>query len=431
MAIQELLKLSKDYYSDRAPKEIEQNRKGTFFITLMHDGRAVDDAEISFRLKRHDYDFGCNIFMLDQYESAETNEQYLSLWKKLFNTAVVPLYWEGTEPKQGVLRYDADAPNDVYRRPPAARVIEYCKQNGITTKGHPLFWHEFIPSWLPEDFETLFPLIEKRFQEISERFADDIPVFDCVNEPSRIWDMCHEHRSDNYKMIAPPEGYVERIFALAEKYFPANELILNEATGAAFCDFRGVYSGYYQYIKDLLAKGVRIDRIGLQCHISDSAAYKNIFDARRLYGILDVYAALGKPLVLSEIGLSCDDEQLQAQAVEQLYTIWFSHKATNGIFWWNLDDNGILCSKERNAMAENLPDGGLCRNGCPKAVYKTLDRLINHEWTTNGLEKTNNGTISFRGFYGQYELEIYTNGKTFKKNVDFSLTSARNVTVEL
>ena len=83
MAIQELLKLSKDYYSDRAPKEIEQNRKGTFFITLMHDGQAVDDAEISFRLKRHDYDFGCNIFMLDQYESAETNEQYLSLWKKL------------------------------------------------------------------------------------------------------------------------------------------------------------------------------------------------------------------------------------------------------------------------------------------------------------------------------------------------------------
>ena len=134
---------------------------------------------------------------------------------------------------------------------------KYCKQNGITPKGHPLFWHEFIPRWLPEDFETLFPLIEKRFQEISERFADDIPVFDCVNEPSRIWDMCHEHRSDNYKMIAPLEGYVERIFALAEKYFPDNKLILNEATGAAFCDFRGVYSGYY-------------DRIGWKCTIRRS-----------------------------------------------------------------------------------------------------------------------------------------------------------------
>lgn len=36
MAIQELLMLSKDYYLDRAPKEIEQNRKDTFFITLTH-----------------------------------------------------------------------------------------------------------------------------------------------------------------------------------------------------------------------------------------------------------------------------------------------------------------------------------------------------------------------------------------------------------
>ena len=166
-------------------------------------------------------------------------------------------------------------------------------------------------------------------------------------------------------------------------------------------------------------------------NISDAKAYKNLFDARRLYGILDAYAVLGKPLVLSEIGLSCEDEQLQAQAAEQLYTIWFSHKATDGIFWWNLDDNGILCSKNRNAMAENLPYGGLCRNGCPKAVYKTLDRLINHEWTTKGCEKTDNGSIAFRGFYGQYELEITTNGETFKKNVDFSLASAGKVTVDL
>lgn len=159
MAIQELLELSKDYYLDRAPKEIEKNRKGDFSVTLTRNGQAVDDAEISFRLKRHDYDFGCNIFMLDQYESAKDNEQYLSLWKNLFNTAVVPFYWEGTEPIQGVFRYDVDTPNDVYRRPPAARVIGYCKENGIATKGHPLFWHEFIPRWLPEDFETLWMII--------------------------------------------------------------------------------------------------------------------------------------------------------------------------------------------------------------------------------------------------------------------------------
>ena len=112
--------------------------------------------------------------MLNQYDDFTMQETYLSQWKELFNTAVIPLYWEGTEPQQGRLRYDVDSPNDVYRRPPAATVVDYCLKNGIAMKGHPLFWHEFIPKWLPNDFEELFPLLEKRFREISERFGSKI-----------------------------------------------------------------------------------------------------------------------------------------------------------------------------------------------------------------------------------------------------------------
>ncbi len=411
MAIKELMQRSREYFLCRAPRDIEKNRKGDFCIRLTQNGAPLENTEVSFRLKRHDYDFGCNIFMLDQYDDAQAQQTYLSQWKRLFHTAVVPLYWQGTEPEKGRLRYDADAPNDVYRRPPAARVLEYCRENDIATKGHPLFWHEAIPKWLPEDFEELYPLIEKRFQEISQHFSDKIPVFDCVNEPARIWDMTHEHRDDGYKMIAPPDGYVEKLFALADKYFPKNDLILNEATGAAFCEFKGSYGGYYLYLKELLSKGVRFDRIGLQCHVHDDEVFKNIFDAQRLYGVLDGYARLGKPLVLSEIGLSCEDEELQAAAAEQLYTIWFSHEATSGIFWWNLDDNGIFVDKTRVASSENLPYAGLCRNGRPKAAYKALDRLINEEWRTQGTANCAGGTVGFRGFYGDYEITVQ--GKTY------------------
>jgi GH35 family endo-1,4-beta-xylanase len=243
--------------------------------------------------------------------------------------------------------------------------------------------------------------------------------------------MVHEHRSDGYKMITPNEGYVEKIFALAEKYFPNNELILNEATSAAFCDFRGPYGGYYLYIKELMKKGVRIDQIGLQCHVADDNVFQNIFDGQRLYSLLDGYAQLERPLVLSEIGLSCDDEELQAQAVEQLYTIWFSHKSTSGIFWWNLDDNGILFNKQRNAMAENLPCAGLCRNGVEKSAYKVLDRLINQEWKTKGKVNLTNGKVDFRGFFGQYEIEICTADKKVTKMIDFSSNSDNNINVEI
>lgn len=425
-AIKRNIEIGRDYFLERAERDIEKHRKGDFNITVLKDGKPCD-TEICYILKKIDFDFGCNIFMLDQYENESEQQRYLELWKGLFNTAVVPLYWEGTEPQRDNLRYTKNSPNDVYRRPPAQRVVEYCKENGIETKGHPLFWHEFIPKWLPESWNELLPLIEKRFKEISELFGKDIPVFDCVNEPARIWDMCHEHKRDGYKMIAPPDGYLEQLFQLGKKYFPDNELILNEATTASLCEFKGSYGGYYQLIDRLLKEGCKIDRIGLQCHINDSETFKNIYNAERFYGILDGYSKLGKPIVLSEIGLSCEDEEIQALAAEQIYKICFSHESMSGIFWWNLDDNGILCDKQRNADAENLPFGGLVRKGRPKVAYKVLDRLINHEWKTSGKTNVSNGKASFRGFYGKYKITV--NNKTFY--VDFNKNSDKNVVIEV
>ena len=206
---------------------------------------------------------------------------------------------------------------------------------------------------------------------------------------------------------------------MGEKYFPDYSLILNEATGAAFGEFRGIYGGYYLLLEKLLNKGLKIDRIGLQCHIWDDGYYKNIFNSERLYRLLDTDGSLGKPLVLSEIGLSSEDEEIQALTAERLYKVCFSHNSMSGIFWWNLDDNSILCDKDRNAKGENLPYGGLVRNGKPKEAYKVLDRLINDEWHTEGKAEAKIGECNFRGFYGIYKLKINANGVNKEITADF------------
>ncbi len=428
--IKESLENGREYYLERADRDIEKYRKGDFSLQITENGAPID-ASVTYKLNKIDFEFGCNIFMLDQYGDPQRQEQYLEQWKKLFNTAVVPLYWEGTEPERGVLRYSKDTKIDMYRRPVADRVVEYCRENGIDMKGHPLFWHEFIPKWLPDDWNELLPLVEKRFKEISERYADEIKVFDCVNEPGRIWDMTHEHRIDGYKMVTPPEGYLEQVFALGKKYFPNNTLVLNEAVGSAICEFKGIYSSYYQLLERLVGEGLKIDRIGLQCHCDDSPYFKNIYDAYRLYGILDGYSKLGKPIVLSEIGLSCKDEELQAAAAEQLYKICFSVDKMSGIFWWNLDCDGILTNKERNeALGENLPNAGLCNRGREKAAYKVLDRLINREWHTEGGADAKGGLCSFRGFYGKYDISVTRNGEKKNFTVDFPKNGAKEIKLE-
>ena len=148
-------------------------------------------------------------------------------------------------------------------------------------KGHPLFWHEFVPHWLPTTTQELKRLLVKRFREISERYADVIGSFDVVNEPSRIFD-CNQRKEDRFYHLALEEDYCKWIFDLANRYFPANRLFLNDTVGAAFFDYRGEYSAYYQHIKNLLNEGVRIDAIGMQCHLCPAAGFENVFDQKRL-----------------------------------------------------------------------------------------------------------------------------------------------------
>ena len=221
------------------------------------------------------------------------------------------------------------------------------------------------------------------------------------------------------------------MFSLAKKYFPNNTLILNEATGATFGEFRGIFGGYYLLLEKLLKQGVPIGRIGIQCHIKDDKYYKNVYHSERLYNLLDTYGSFGIPLVISEIGLATDNEEVQALAAERLYRVCFSHESMSGIFWWNLDDNGIMNDQHRNAAGENLPYGALVRNGRPKAAYKALDHLINHEWHTEGTGNAANGTCAFRGFYGTYQVKVTAEGAEKEVTVDFGKNSTREMIIEI
>ena len=66
-------------------------------------------------------------------------------------------------------------------------------------------------------------------------------------------------------------------------------------------------------------------------------------DPAKILKGLDVIAELGLPLEMTEVTLPTfgeteEDEELQADLIELLYSVWFSHPAMQDIVYWNVPD---------------------------------------------------------------------------------------------
>ena len=84
-------------------------------------------------------------------------------------------------------------------------------------------------------------------------------------------------------------------------------------------------------------------------------------------------------------------------------------------------------------QGENYYYGGLLRfDMTPKPAYYTLKNLIEKKWhTQETICSDENGAAAFRGFYGEYELEIEINGTKVKKKIDLRKNGADEFEVVL
>ena len=410
---------NKDFLDKRNAEGIEKFRKGDF--TLKFSSR--DKKKISVKQKKHKFLFGCNAFMLASFEKEEKEPIYKEKFAKLFNQAVVPFYWSDLEPEEGELRFRKDSVN-IYRRPAPDIVLDFCKEYDIEPKGHCLTWDHCVPHWLDKyNTEERKRILERRFQEISAEYADKIPSWDIVNETA-----------SNYRwgVAALFENYDEYGLSLGAKYFQNNTKIINETNTAIWKNYcrQGKYMAFNMQLKDFIARGLPIDEIGLQYHIfftteeMEKAEVNAAFlDARAIIEILDIFDGFDLPLHISEItvpgsGQILENEELQAEIAEILYKTWFATRNMKSIVWWNLVDGYAAYAPLGSNEGENRCGGGLLRfDMSEKPAYKVLDRLINQEWNTSFEGETNeNGEISFRGFYGEYEIMV--DGKTYTVNLD-------------
>lgn len=404
----------------------ENHRKASVRLEVLDaDGAPAPKAKVRFRQLSHEFRFGCNCFLLDNFPEPEKNVIYRELWKELFNEAVVPFYWSDLEPRRGEYRFAHDAPF-IERRPPVDLVLEYCRDNRITPKGHPLLWQGFMPSWLSEDPLAVRDALEERMMVIGERYAKEIRIWDVINEPLSWNPIMHT------KM---PDHPVETAFGLAEKYFPGCKLVCND--DCRWYQIPGDYSPLYMLGREMLRKNLKLDALGLQYHLFPNHIMRGrpvILDPEMLYYAFTQFAKLNLPLIISEVSIIGsldlgDGEDFQKQMAERLYRLWFSHPAIESIVWWNFVDGtqGFAPNGDMEHGDNSLRSGLLRYDMTTKPAYHALHHLIKTEWNSQGemaYEQGADNTV--RLFYGRYQLEIETDAANFTQEISLSKHAGRH-----
>jgi endo-1,4-beta-xylanase len=307
--------------------------------------------------------FGCNAF---GYPNAGSD--YERYFRQLFNFATVPFYWKPFEPQQGKTQFaDRDA------------TVNWLRQSGIAVKGHPLVWfHEVgIPDWVRQkSYGEVKALLRRRIAAISAHYQNQIAYFDVMNE-------AHGAPWANELNFSPEQflDLTQMAVQTARQGNPNVVRILNCCCtwGETIAYYPPPQRSPFQYLKDCIARQIPFEAIGLQLYYPD----QDLFEIDRL---LDRFSTLGKPIHITELGVSSAtgiDEQsylkdaqglwhapwsqsIQADWIEQFYTICYGKSTIEAISWWDFTDAGCF-----------WPFGGLLdRNMQPKEAFYRLKNLL-------------------------------------------------------
>ena len=178
------------------------------------------------------------------------------------------------------------------------KLADWAQRNGKTLIGHCLVWHSQPPKWMFTDAEgkqvsreTLIGRMYNHIMTVVTHYKGKVKGWDVVNEA--IEDDGSYRKSLYYKIIGPE--YIELAFQFAHEADPNVELYINDYSMAK----PGKREAYCKILRNLKAKGLRIDAIGMQSHngynYPDYAEYEKSIEA---------FAAEGVKVMMTELDMN-------------------------------------------------------------------------------------------------------------------------------
>ncbi len=252
--------------------------------------------------------------------------------------------------------------------PEATAIMDFAAANGLDVYGHTLVWHSQTPAWFFEtdagtpltaseaDRAILRDRMRNHIFSIAEALSAEYGPFGSDTNPLVAWDVVNEVVSDGtteadglrrsrwYDVLG--EEYIDLAFTYADEAF--NEVYAAAGSDRpvvlAINDYNTEQAGKRQRLHDLverlLARGVPVDAVGHQFHLSLSTPVASLDDA------LVAFEDLPVTQVVSELDVTTGTPVTEALLIDQGYyyrdafRIFRAH--TDDLFsvtLWGLTDN--------------------------------------------------------------------------------------------
>lgn len=350
-----------------ANARIEQIRKRDVRLQILDgNGLAVAGATIQVRQTKHRFAFGTAI-----NNGNIGNPLYAGFIKTNFEWAVMEneSKWYADEPTQSNVNYTA-----------ADNLTNFCFANGITLRGHCLFWavDSTVQSWVTNLSNAgLLVALTNRLNSAVQHFKGAFGAWDVNNE------MLH----GNYYGNRLGNWVNPWMFQQARLLNPNLQLFVNDYNVVS----GGETEAYKQQIQNLIASNANVGGIGCQGHFG-STVDPTLTEQR-----LDSLAQLGIPIWITEYDSLNTNENVRADNLETVYRLAFSKSAVDGVLMWGFWAGSHW--RGSNAAIVNL-DWSL------NAAGRRYQSLL-AEWTTqtNGVTDAGGG-FSFRGYHGDYDITL-------------------------
>ncbi|WP_410571180.1 endo-1,4-beta-xylanase [Amycolatopsis sp. cmx-4-61] len=263
-------------------------------------------------------------------------------------TGVTPeneMKWDATEPSRGSFRFTGgDA------------IVSHAQSHGQKVRGHTLVWHAQLPGWVSGigSGSDLLAAMRNHINGVAGHYRGKIAYWDVVNE---AFNEDGTRRASVFQQRIG-NSYLEEAFRAARAADGSAKLCYNDYN----TDNENAKSnGVYAMVRDFKARGVPIDCVGFQAHLS---AGQNL---STLQANLQRFAALGVDVNITELDVG-GSGSAQASTFGQVVRACLAVSRCTSITTWGVTDKYSW----RSGSTPLLFDGNYAKKPAYTAVLQAF-----------------------------------------------------------